>query len=59
MRLIKIKEVMDITGLGSSSVYQFAKDGAFPKQVRLGPRASAWLESEVHDWIMEKLAERD
>lgn len=50
---------MDITGLGSSSVYQFAKDGAFPKQVRLGPRASAWLESEVHDWIMEKLAERD
>tara|TARA_B110000211_G_scaffold222196_1_gene270602 strand:- start:588 stop:701 length:114 start_codon:yes stop_codon:yes gene_type:complete len=33
--------------------------GTFPKQVPLGAKSVAWLESEVDDWIMERLGERD
>lgn len=59
MRLIRLKEVMNITGLGRSSIYKFMDESRFPKSVSLGDRAVAWIESEVEDWIVEKIAERD
>lgn len=33
--------------------------GQFPKRVRLGPCRIGWVESEVHDWLAERLAERE
>ncbi|MGZ9899303.1 helix-turn-helix transcriptional regulator [Shewanella gaetbuli] len=59
MRLIKLKEVMDCTGLSRSTVYKYIEEGCFPKSVCLGTRAVAWVESEVHDWIMQRIEERD
>lgn len=32
------------------------KDGQFPGQIKLGPRASGWLESEIDNWIDQKVA---
>ncbi|KTG18925.1 transcriptional regulator [Pseudoalteromonas sp. XI10] len=58
MRLIKLKEVMQKTSLGHSSIYKFIAEGTFPKQVSLGARSVAWVESEVDDWIMEKITDR-
>lgn len=59
MRLIKLKEVIEKTSLGRSTIYEFMTKGTFPKQVSLGAKSVAWLESEVDDWIMERLGERD
>ncbi|QYJ85859.1 AlpA family transcriptional regulator [Shewanella mesophila] len=59
MRLIKLKEVMDCTGLGRSTIYNYIADETFPKPVSLGARAVAWVESEVQDWILERITERD
>ena len=59
MRLIKLKEVIEKTSLGRSTIYEFMTDGRFPKQVSLGAKSVAWLESEVDDWIMERLGNRD
>jgi len=59
MRFIKLKEVIERTGLGRSSVYKQMSEGTFPKNVSLGDRAVAWVESEIEDWIMERVAERD
>ena len=59
MRLIKLKEVMDCTGLGRSTIYNYIADGTFPKPVSLGARAVAWVESEVQEWILERIEERD
>ncbi|MGF1793839.1 AlpA family transcriptional regulator [Photobacterium profundum] len=58
MRLIRLKEVMNITGLGRSSVYKFMDEERFPKSVSLGDRAVAWVESEVEMWIEERIADR-
>ncbi|HIF9430022.1 hypothetical protein VT25_09230 [Photobacterium leiognathi subsp. mandapamensis] len=58
MRLIRLKEVMNICGLGRSSIYKFMEDGRFPKSVSLGDRAVAWVETEVEEWIEQKVAER-
>jgi len=59
MRLIKLKEVIEKTSLGRSTIYEFMTKGTFPKQVSLGAKSVAWLESEVDDWIMERLGNRD
>lgn len=58
MRLIKLKEVMQKTSLGHSSIYKFIAEGTFPKQVSLGAKSVAWVESEVDDWIIQKINNR-
>lgn len=59
MRIIRLKEVMDLTGLARSTIYKFVSAGLFPKPISLGERCVGWLEGEVHDWILSKIKERD
>ncbi len=50
-RLIRRPEVQRLTGLSRSSLYEMIAAGKFPAPVRIGPRAVAWRESEIHKWI--------
>lgn len=59
MRLIRLKEVIDCTGLARSTIYKYIDEGIFPKSVSLGDRAVAWVESEIQEWILERIEERD
>lgn len=47
-KLIRIKTVCEITGLGKTSVYSIPD---FPKRVVLSRRAVGWKFSEVQAWI--------
>lgn len=58
-RLLKLVEVRGKTGKSTSSIYDAIASGTFPRPVKLGPRASAWVEVEVDEWIAERIAERD
>ena len=55
-RLIKLPEVERITGKGRTSIYS---DSTFPRPIKIGPRASAWVESEVTAWIESRIAKRE
>lgn len=59
MRIIRLKEVIDSTGLARSTIYKYIGEGAFPRPVSLGDRCVGWVESEVHDWILARIEERD
>ncbi|ERH49162.1 MULTISPECIES: helix-turn-helix transcriptional regulator [Pseudomonas] len=59
MRIIRLKEVIDSTGLARSTIYKYIAEGTFPKPVSLGDRCVGWVESEVHDWILARIEERD
>lgn len=50
-RLLRRPEVEARTGLSRSTIYQWMKDGRFPKPVRLGERIVAWRESDVTAWL--------
>lgn len=54
--ILRISEVCKIVGLSSSQVYGMAAQGDFPRQIRLSKRASGWLESEVRQWVDERIA---
>lgn len=59
MRIIRFKEVIDSTGLARSTVYKYIAEGTFPKPVSLGDRCVGWVDSEVHDWILARIEDRD
>jgi prophage regulatory protein len=59
MKVIRLKEVMQITSLAKSTIYQYISDGKFVKPISLGGRSSGFLESEVQDWIASKISARD
>lgn len=54
-RLIRRKEVQNKTGLGASSIYAMMKQGKFPKSIILSERRVAWLESDIDQWIAERI----
>lgn len=58
-RIIKLSEVKDLTGLSRSSIYRKISDDSFPKAVSLGGKAVGWVEAEVQQWILDRIAERD
>lgn len=58
-RLIKLKEVLALTGLSRSHTYALAQRGEFPKPVKLTERSSAWVQAEVIAWIESRITQRD
>lgn len=57
-RFLRLSQVMDRTGLKRSQIYLYMKMGLFPKSVKIGISSVAWLESEVEEWINQKLNNR-
>ena len=58
-KLIKLHEVLALTGLSRSYVYALAQQDLFPKPVKLSERSSAWVAAEVQVWIDARIALRD
>lgn len=59
LRLLRRQEVQEKTGLSSSAIYALIKKGRFPGSVPLGSNSVAWLESEIDDWIKQRIAVRN
>lgn len=55
LSILRRKQVQARTGLSRSTIYLYIKADLFPKPIALGPRAVGWIESEVSDWITERL----
>jgi len=67
MRIMRLKEVIDTTGLARSTIYKYVGDGIFPSPISLAPggmdmpnaRSVGWIQSEVENWILARIEERD
>jgi prophage regulatory protein len=59
-RLLRLPEVLRITGLSKTRWYAAMKTGRVPQPVPLGNgRAVAWPESEINAFLRARIAERD
>ena len=54
---IRLPEVKQITGLSRSSIYLRIEEGTFPRQIALGGRAVAWIDSEIRQWVSDRIAQ--
>src|SRR5215471_3982728 len=59
LKILRLREVRSRTGRSTSSIYQGMAEGNFPRSVPLGGAARGWLETEIDDWILARVAERD
>lgn len=50
-RILRIKVVLDRTGLSRSTLYRKIQNGTFPRQVRINIRCAGWRESAVNAWM--------
>ncbi|MBD2806621.1 AlpA family transcriptional regulator [Xenorhabdus sp. ZM] len=55
--LIRLPEVQRRTGYSKAWIYKLISNGEFPKQVKLGSRSVAFIESEIDNWIAQRIAE--
>ena len=54
-QLIRINEVMKMTGLAKSTLWAWIADGRFPKGTKLSARVTVWKFSEIQSWIEERI----
>ena len=55
-RILRLKQVAAIVGIGRSSIYRKVQEGTFPSPIKLGSaRASGWISTEVYDWIDDQI----
>ena len=54
-RMLRRKEVEQITARSRSAIYEGMAAGTFPKPVKIGSRAVAWPESVIRNWIAERM----
>lgn len=56
VRFIRLPELMQVIGLGKTTIYSLIKEGEFPRPVPIGGRAVGWVENEVIQWANDRIA---
>jgi prophage regulatory protein len=54
-RILRLRAVLERTGLSRSTLYRKIQEGTFPPQVRIAARCVGWRESAVAEWLREPL----
>ena len=55
---LRIADVKRRTGLSVATIYRRCDLGTFPKKQQLGPKAVAWYESDIGDFVADPLGYR-
>ena len=58
-KVLKVRQVAEEISVSVPQVYKLAKEGRFPKPIKLGERGSGWLRTEVDDWLQSRVEVRD
>lgn len=53
--ILRLPTVRSRTGLSRSTIYLQISEGRFPKPISLGARAVGWLESEIDEWLKQRI----
>jgi prophage regulatory protein len=55
-RILRMRTVLDRTGLSRSTLYRKMRDGTFPNQVLISEHCRGWRESAINRWIADPVA---
>ena len=54
IRYLTVKQVASVLNVSQSTLWRWVKSGYLVKPVRLGPKVTRFLESDLLAWAMEK-----
>src|SRR6202035_4094945 len=55
VRLLRLPQVIDATGLGKTTIYELQGRGDFPMRVKITAHSVAWVEEEVQAWLAARI----
>jgi prophage regulatory protein len=59
MRILSKRQVKELVLYSPQHIARLEAAGQFPKRVRLGANRVGWVESEVLDWLQERIDRRE
>jgi prophage regulatory protein len=59
MRLLSKRQLKEMVLYSPQHIARLEKAGKFPRRVQIGPNRVGWVESEVRDWLQERLDRRE
>ena len=58
VKLLRMPAVMEMTGLGQSTVYQLVREKKFPPPTRVAvPKMTVWSSDVIEKWVQDQLSE--
>ena len=54
-KLLRLRDVIKMTSLTRTTIYNYMSEGKFPKNILLGPKISVWIEREIQEWINSQI----
>lgn len=57
-RFVKLRDVVDRLGIARSTLYDMIASGEFPEPIVLRNRLHCWLESDIEEYMSQKIAQR-
>lgn len=55
-RILRLRDVLQQTGMARSTLYQAMKRGEFPAAISVYGASTGWVQSEVSDWVNARIA---
>jgi prophage regulatory protein len=59
IRILRLAQVLQVTGLGKTTVYELQSHGAFPMRVKITDYCVGWVEQDVQAWLKHRVALSD
>lgn len=53
LKLLRLKEVLELIPLSRATIYRRIADGTFPKALKIGERARAWKFTDIERYISD------
>ena len=50
-RILRLKTVLERTGLSRSTMYRKMQSGTFPQNIKISLRCTGWRESAIKEWM--------
>ena len=58
IRILRLDQVIEVTGLGKTKIYDLQAAGEFPMRVQITANTVGWVEEEVQAWLARRVAAR-
>jgi prophage regulatory protein len=59
VRILRQRQVLQLLGISSSTLWEWVRRGRFPKPIAIGPNSKAWLADEIDAHLLARANERD
>ena len=56
IRILRLAQVLEITGIGKTTLYELQSQGSFPMRVRITDHCVGWVAQEVQSWLANRVA---